>query len=262
MFECTERFLFEKWIAPATYADFSGKEVLECGCGGGQHTSFVAPFAKWVTAVDLNTTDIARKRNEELSNVTFVEADIATMNLCQQYDVVFCLGVIHHTDDPDATFRNILRHCKPKGRIIIWTHSAEGNAMVRFSVEPLRTQFLRNVSRDKVLVIAKIVTSALYPTIYTIYRIPALRFLPYFDYFETFRRMTFERNLLNVFDKLNAPQTHFTTRQKCSEGFNREFRTGVNINGSLLRSQLYSVGNQARLNIIYVSTSSECGAQK
>jgi hypothetical protein len=32
--------------------------------------------------------------------------------------------------------------------------------------------------------------------------------------------MSFERNLLNVFDKLNAPQTHFTTRQKCSEWFN------------------------------------------
>lgn len=220
MFECTERFLFDKWIAPATYADFIGKDVLECGCGGGQHTSFVAPYARSVTAVDLNTADVARQRNPALSNVTFIGADISTMDLGQQYDVVFCLGVIHHTNDPDATFRNIFRHCKPGGRIIIWTYSAEGNAMVRFGVEPLRKLFLRHFSRKKLLAIAKIVTVALYPIIFTIYRIHALRFLPYFDYFVNFRRMTFERNLLNVFDKLNAPQTHFTTRQKCSEWFN------------------------------------------
>jgi 2-polyprenyl-3-methyl-5-hydroxy-6-metoxy-1,4-benzoquinol methylase len=220
MFECSERFLFEKWIAPATYEDFRDKDVLECGCGGGQHTAFVAPYARSVTAVDLNTTDIARKRNQELSNVTFIGADISTMDLGQQYDLVFCLGVIHHTDDPDATFRNIFRHCKPNGRIIIWTYSAEGNAMVRFGVEPLRKLFLRGLTRQTLLVIAKIVTLALYPIIYTIYQIPALRFLPYFDYFVNFRRMSFERNLLNVFDKLNAPQTHFTTRQKCSEWFN------------------------------------------
>src|SRR5687767_9482620 len=116
MFEDHERFLFEDWIHPATLSDFSGKDVLECGCGGGQHTSLVATYARSVTAVDLNTSDIARQRNQGLSNVTFIEADIATMNLGQQYDVVFCIGVIHHTDDPDATFTNIYRHCKLGGR--------------------------------------------------------------------------------------------------------------------------------------------------
>ena len=92
--------------------------------------------------------------------------------------------------------------------------------MVRFGVEPLRKLFCGVYREKQLLVIAKIVTLAMYPIIYTIYQIPAFRFLPYFDYFVNFRRMSFERNLLNVFDKLNAPQTHFTTRQKCSEWFN------------------------------------------
>jgi 2-polyprenyl-3-methyl-5-hydroxy-6-metoxy-1,4-benzoquinol methylase len=110
MFRDEERFLFEEWIAPVTMRDFADKDVLECGCGGGQHTSFVAPYARLLTAVDLNTADIARERNKALSNVTFVEADLGTMNLGRQFDVVYCIGVIHHTDDPDATFRNIWRH--------------------------------------------------------------------------------------------------------------------------------------------------------
>src|SRR6185295_10883137 len=64
MLQDDELFLFRDWIYPNTLGDFRGKTVLECGCGGGQHTSFVAPFAKSVTAVDLNTTDIARERNK------------------------------------------------------------------------------------------------------------------------------------------------------------------------------------------------------
>ena len=62
LLQCNELFLFKDWIYPATLKDFRGKDVLECGCGGGQHTSFVSPFAKSVTAVDLNTVDIAKER--------------------------------------------------------------------------------------------------------------------------------------------------------------------------------------------------------
>lgn len=222
MFRDDERFLFDEWIAPTTLADFAGKDVLECGCGGGQHTSFVAPHARSLTAVDLNTTEIARQRNQGLRNVEFVQGDIATIDLGKQFDIVFCAGVIHHTDDPDATFRNILRHCKPGGRVVVWTYSAEGNALVRYLVEPVRKLFLRHLSRRALSWLARLITAALYPVVYTVYRIPAFRGLPYFEYFANFRRLSFERNVLNVFDKLNAPQTWFTTYQKCEEWFNRE----------------------------------------
>lgn len=138
MFSDEERFLFEEWIAPATIENFRGKDVLECGCGGGQHTRIVAEVAASVTAVDLNTAELARQRNSGMTNVTFVDADLAAMDLGRQFDVVFCIGVIHHTDDPDRTFANISHHLKPGGRIIVWTYSAEGNALVRWLVEPAR----------------------------------------------------------------------------------------------------------------------------
>ena len=48
-----ELFLFKDWILPNTLEDFRDKEVLECGCGGGQHTSFIAPYAKSVTRYPL-----------------------------------------------------------------------------------------------------------------------------------------------------------------------------------------------------------------
>ena len=55
MLQDDELFLFQDWISPLTLEDFKGKEILEGGCGGGQHTSFVAPHAARIVATDLNT---------------------------------------------------------------------------------------------------------------------------------------------------------------------------------------------------------------
>ena len=219
LFQDDERFLFEEWIAPATLEDFRGRTVLECGCGGGQHTSFMAPLAASVTAVDLNTADLARQRNSRFANVRFVEEDIASMRLDQQFDVVVCIGVIHHTDDPDRTFQSIYDHCRPGGKVILWTYSAEGNAMVRFGVEPVRKLLLRRLPRAALVGLSRVVTALLYPPVYSIYALPFTKFLPYYEYFGNFRRLSFGRNVLNVFDKLNAPQTRFTTLKKCQEWF-------------------------------------------
>jgi 2-polyprenyl-3-methyl-5-hydroxy-6-metoxy-1,4-benzoquinol methylase len=222
LFADNERFLFDEWIAPRTMHDFAGKDVLECGCGGGQHTAFVAAVAKSITAVDLNTTDLARARMADISNVRFVEADIAALDLGERFDVVFCIGVIHHTDDPDRTFEAIYRHCKPGGLVVVWTYSAEGNEVVRFVVEPLRAMFLRWMPRSLLVWLSEIITLLLYPVVFTVYVPKATSFLPYHEYFRNFRRLGFRRNVLNVFDKLNAPQTRFTTMATCLRWFDAE----------------------------------------
>lgn len=219
IFTDEEQFLFEDWIAPVTLNDFKDKSVLECGCGGGQHTAMVAPVARSVTAVDLNTIDLAHQHNAHFQNVCFVDADIATMDLGEQFDIVFCIGVIHHTDDPDLTFSNIYKHCSPGGRVIIWTYSAEGNSLVRFILEPIRKAFLQRLSLKALVVVSRIITALLYPIVYGVYTLPVMSFLPYYEYFRNFRRLSFDRNMLNVFDKINAPQTRFTTLKKCHEWF-------------------------------------------
>jgi SAM-dependent methyltransferase len=152
--------------------------------------------------------------------VRFVEADIAALDLREKFDVVFCIGVIHHTDDPDRTFDAIYRHCKPGGLVIVWTYSAEGNGLVRFVVEPLRAVFLKHLPRAVLVRASEALTALLYPIVYTLYLPKLTSFLPYHEYFANFRRLPFRRNVLNVFDKLNAPQTRFTTRATGERWFN------------------------------------------
>ncbi len=205
-------WLFHDWIKPATLEDFRNKDVLECGCGPGHHTEVAAPVARSVTAVDLNTVEIAKTHAARFPNVTFVTADLATMELGRQFDVVFCIGVIHHTDNPTRTFGNIFRHLKPGGTMIVWTYSAEGNAMVRFGVEPIRRLILRHLPRGVVNALSWVIAGLLWPIVHTVYRLPGTGGLPYHDYFANARTLGFKRTVLNVYDKLNAPQTRFTTR--------------------------------------------------
>src|SRR3990167_6561491 len=232
LFQDNETFLFSDWIFPVVLEDFKGKEVLECGCGGGQHIALVAPYAIHHTAVDLNTIDIAKERNKNTTNVTFIEEDITQMDLGKKFDYVFSIGVVHHTDDPDKTFKNMMKHTKSGGKTIVWVYAKEGNRLVEYIIEPLRKLFFCRLSRLTLLKISKIITALMYPIIYTIYLLP-LKFLPYYKYFMNFKKLTFYRNTLNVFDKLNAPQVNFIDYERIKKWFSENEYEQVNITSYL-----------------------------
>jgi 2-polyprenyl-3-methyl-5-hydroxy-6-metoxy-1,4-benzoquinol methylase len=215
-YEDTGMFLFKDWIWPNTLETFKGKTVLDAGCGGGDHILKIAPYAKRITGVDLFTIPTARKRVGHLSNVTLVEADLLDMDLHEQFDVVFAIGVVQHTDDPDLAVANLVKHTKPGGRLILWDYSSEGNFIAEKIIEPLRKSLLSHASIKTLKVISEIATVIMYVPIYTIYLLP-LRFLPYYQYFANFRKLSYTRNVLNMVDKLNAPQTQFITwKRACS----------------------------------------------
>ncbi len=217
-------FLFKEWIYPNTLEDFRDKTVLDAGCGGGQHTFFVAPFAKSVTAVDLNTVELAKRINKDFGNIEYVESDLATMNLEKTCDIVFCIGVVQHTDDPEKTVSNLKKHLHSGSKIILWVYSHEGNFLNRVVLEFLKRHLLLKLPKNILNFLAIILTFFVSIPVYTIYLLP-LRFLPYDQYFENWRKLSFRRNLINVFDKLNAPQTIFIHRNEVEQWLDqREFK--------------------------------------
>lgn len=222
------QWLFTEWIYPNKLEDFRGKDVLDCGCGGGQHLSFVAPFAAHVTGVDLNSTDSAKRNTEKFGNVTVLEGDLAAMDLGKQFDMAYCIGVLHHTDAPKKTFENLVRHVKPGGRMILWVYSYEGNFWNRTLLEALKRWIIMKLPRSIVMGIGHVLTALLYIPIYTIYLLP-LKFLPFYEYFQNWRKLSYSRNLLNVFDKLNAPQTWFLSEKDVRGYFNDQEFTDVHI---------------------------------
>lgn len=212
-------FLFREWIYPNTLEDFRGKRVLDAGCGRGQHIRMTAPYAREVVGADLNTAEIVREQTENLANVQILEADIASLE-APPFEVVYCIGVIHHTDDPNRTFENLKRLTARGGRLILWAYSREGNFLNRTLLEWAKGAGLRYLPTGALQALSYLLTLLLYPIVWTLYVLPLARPLPFYEYFGNFRKLSFRRNMLNVFDKLNAPQTHFISRSQVASWFN------------------------------------------
>jgi SAM-dependent methyltransferase len=102
----------------AEHRRWSGKRVLEIGCGLGTDTMNFARAGARVTAVDLSSRslDLARQRAEVFGlqdRVTFIEADAERLSNFvepEEYDLVYSFGVIHHTPQPERALEEIRRH--------------------------------------------------------------------------------------------------------------------------------------------------------
>lgn len=221
-------WLFNEWIWPSTRKDFTNKTVLDCGCGSGDHLIALAPVVKRGVGVDLNAASVARKRFQKYSNLEAIDADLATMKLKEQFDIVYSIGVLQHTDNPAETFTNIKKHVKPGGRLIVWVYSWEGNFLNRTILEfAKRTLFLK-LPKQTLAAFSHVFTTLLYPPIYTIYLLP-LTFLPFYQYFQNWRKLSYHRNYLNVFDKLNAPTTNFIKKKELTSWFSKKEFKNVHI---------------------------------
>lgn len=131
-----------EWLAPITRDDLRSKRVLELGCGNGSllfHLFEAHPaFAQ---GVDLGDALIAARKN--LSNIpgsawALVKEDLTTYRSSEKFDLTYCIGVLHHLTEPARGFQSVLENTKPGGKFHCWVYGYEGNAPVRFLVEPIR----------------------------------------------------------------------------------------------------------------------------
>lgn len=132
---------FEDWMAPLTEADFRGRDVLELGCGNGSllvHTTAWGP--RKLVGVDLGSSvETARANLDRASakNVEVMQADLTAFSSVG-FDVVYCIGVLHHLKEPQAGFKAVLHNVRPGGRFHCWVYAREGNGIVIALVDPIR----------------------------------------------------------------------------------------------------------------------------
>lgn len=105
--------------------------VLECACGTGEITRFLAPRCRKLIATDFspNMLEKAEKKCRQFPNTMFRRANIMQLH-CRDnaFDTVVAGNVIHLLNDPYAALEELYRVCKPRGKIIIPTYinMAEG----------------------------------------------------------------------------------------------------------------------------------------
>lgn len=107
--------------------DLKGKHILEVGCGAGRFTEILLDLGSVVYSIDHSNAVEVNASNFPISNNHYiVQGDIGSIPYpTQAFDVVFCLGVIQHTPDPEKTIRNLIDQVKPGGWLVIdhYAHS-------------------------------------------------------------------------------------------------------------------------------------------
>lgn len=122
---------------------FSGKAVLDAGCGNGRWTWALSTAGAAVTAFDQSEAGV---RATLSSCATFPQVRVEQHNLLkpidfsQQFDLVWSFGVLHHTGNTKAALSNIAGSVKVNGYIYLmlygeprWLHPEDFREINRYN---------------------------------------------------------------------------------------------------------------------------------
>ena len=110
--------------------EFNNPNILVAGCGTGQHIAIIADkyLNSQILGIDLSLASLAyaKRKVEELNlkNVEFLQADILQLkNLKKKFNIIECVGTLHHMEDPVAGLKILLNLLEPNGLLKLGLYS-------------------------------------------------------------------------------------------------------------------------------------------
>jgi len=116
---------FRDMTAPLQPSDFLGRLVLDAGCGFGRHAFYAARYGAEVVAMDSSADAIAscRENCKRLPRVHVIQGDLHRPPLRSEvFDMVLCMGVLHHLPSPHEGFQAMHHLLKVSGRLMVWVY--------------------------------------------------------------------------------------------------------------------------------------------
>lgn len=210
---------FEDWLDPLGREDAQDKDVLELGCGNASLMFYMAQWnPAYLEGVDLG--DSVRSAEKVMSgsacrNWKVVKNDLVSYN-GRGFDLVYCIGVLHHLKDPGEGFRSVVRNTKPGGRFHCWVYAREGNNLIVYIVDPIRKVASRLPWWITKYILA---TGLVFPyflyakVIRALKDIRLIKKLPLYEYSLWIAKRNFHFFRHVAFDQLVTPQTAYIPRE-------------------------------------------------
>ena len=128
--------------------------VLECACGTGAISQYIAPKCRQLIATDFSKGMLKQtaKKCGKYQNLKVKRADMTNLN-CRdnRFDKVVAGNVIHLLEDPHVAIKELVRVCKSGGKIIIPTYINASEGVNKKAVRLLElagANFERQFSMD------------------------------------------------------------------------------------------------------------------
>ena len=128
--ESDANFLMKTALRPE---DLKGKLVLDVGCGMGRFAEVATRWGARVVGIDLSAAaEVAAKNLADRDFVAF-QADVFALPFApESFDIIYSIGVLHHTPDCEAAVKALDKYLKPGGLLVVWLYSGY-NKWYRFS---------------------------------------------------------------------------------------------------------------------------------
>ena len=113
--------------------ELRGKLVLDAGVGAGRFADIASRWGAQLAGIDLSyAVEASSATFQDRPNVWIAQADIGNLPFKHEsFDIIFSIGVLHHTPNTEAYFRKLVPLLKPGGTIAIWVYPKEGDYVVR-----------------------------------------------------------------------------------------------------------------------------------
>jgi SAM-dependent methyltransferase len=137
----SHRDQFLEWINPFRLEEFRGKSFLDAGCGIGRNSRWpleAGASSGYAFDFDERTVQVARNNLKNFPQCEVHFKSIYDLGLRDRFDVVFCIGVIHHLERPREAIESLVAAAKPGGKIIVWVYAREGNRKFLWWFDPFR----------------------------------------------------------------------------------------------------------------------------